>query len=431
MKRFLQCFMIISGVLIIGCEQKKEKIIGERLPVVEYNTSLKVEAEKFDQKINFSAAELNKNWPQAGYAKTHLIPHLSYQGKGNILWRTSVGAGSSSAARLLSSPILQDQKLFTIDTCGYVTAVHEKTGERLWQISILPEDQSEDLIGGGLVYGDNKVFATSPYAEVMALDPKDGKILWRTSVSSPVRASATYADGKLYVLSINNQLEVLNAKDGKKLWSHAGITETAGLLGTSSPAVSKGIVIVAYSSGEIFALNADNGHELWSESLTPTRRPDSLSSLAHILALPIIDHDKVIILGHNQKMAVFNLQNGHRLWERQIGSTKTPAVIDGYIFLLSSHNELICLTRDQGQIVWIRKFPRDKNFSEKIIWTTPLIANNKLYIVKDSGELLAIAKENGKTLSSFQLQTNVTLMPIIVNGIMYILADNGELLAIH
>ena len=51
----------------------------------------------------------------------------------------------------------------------------------------------------------------------------------------------------------------LDAETGAVDWTHTGIEETAGLIGSASPTVDGDIVIVPYSSGEIFALRAQNG----------------------------------------------------------------------------------------------------------------------------------------------------------------------------
>ena len=39
-------------------------------------------------------------------------------------------------------------------------------------------------------------------------------------------------------------------------------------MGSSSPVVSKGIVIVTYSSGEIYAINLSNGQVIWNDNLS-------------------------------------------------------------------------------------------------------------------------------------------------------------------
>ena len=59
-------------------------------------------------------------------------------------------------------------------------------------------------------------------------------------------------------------------RTASRLWSHNGIPETAGLLGGASPAVEGEIVIVAYTSGELFALRVENGRAVWSDNLAST-----------------------------------------------------------------------------------------------------------------------------------------------------------------
>src|SRR6202030_236918 len=134
----------------------------------------------------------------------------------------------------------------------------------------------------------------------------------------------------------------------------------------------------------------ENGHQLWTETLSATRRPDSLSALSHIRALPIIDQNIVLIIGHNQKMAAYDVRRGERLWERSIGGLRTPAVVGDYIFMVNTHNELVCLTRNYGQVVWVKKLEFDSEHPYKVIWDGPIVANNKLYIVNGNGTLVSL-----------------------------------------
>jgi outer membrane protein assembly factor BamB len=249
------------------------------------------------------------------------------------------------------------------------------------------------------------------------------------TTQSPVRAAPTYADGRVYVLTISNMMEALDAEKGTRLWEHAGITEYAGLLGSASPAIAKGVVVVPYSSGEIYALKAESGHQVWTETLSSTRRPDSLSALSHIKALPVIDDNMVIIIGHNHKMAAYDLRRGERIWERSIGGTRTPAVIGGFIFMVNSHNELLCLTRDYGQVVWVTKLDSDTENSHKVIWEGPIVAGGKLYLVSTYGSLLAFDPATGKVFAERSLGASVSVPPVMANDTLYVLTDSGDLRA--
>ncbi len=419
---------VIAAMALAACDAKKIPITGTRIPVVNYENSVRVDEDTKDTTIVLPLSEMGRDWQQVGGGAEHTMVHASLKDTLSPEWTISIGSGNGSG-RFLSSPIVNEGELYALDTAGQVTALQTSSGEVLWSIDVSPEGHGGSIIGGGLAYGAGKIFVTSPHAEVLALDAKTGKILWRHSTQSPVRAAPTFSEGRVYVLAISNQLDVLDAETGKRLWDHAGITEHAGLLGTASPAVSKGVVIVTYSSGEIFALKTENGHQLWTETLTTTRRPDSLSSLSHIRALPVIDQDKVIIIGHNQKMAAYDLRRGERVWERNIGGTRTPAVVGSFIYMINSHNELLCLTRDYGQVVWVKKLDSDLEHPYKVIWEGPLVAGNKLYLVNTKGVLVALDPSNGETFSERLLNSSISLPPIVAHETLYILMDSGELTA--
>lgn len=419
---------VLPALMLVACDKQKTPISGTRVAVVNYESSLQADDEAKATVVSLPSPDAKLNWTQTGSQSSHVLSNSALNSTPLRHWKASIGSGNGDG-RLLSSPIVYECTVYALDTSGVVSAFHTETGNLLWQTNISPEEKTDSIIGGGVAYGDERVYVTSPYAQVLALDAKTGKILWKKNTQSPVRAAPTYDEGRLYVLTISNQLDVYEGKCGDLLWSHAGITEHAGLLGTASPAVSKGVVIVTYSSGEICALKAENGYQLWSETLTSTRRPDSLSSLSHIKALPIIDQGRVIIVGHNQKMAAYDLRRGERIWERSIGGTRTPAVLGGYIFMVNSHNELLCLTRDYGQVVWIKKLPCDPENPTKVIWEGPIVADNKLYLVSTLGRLAAYNPRNGNSLSEQNVGSSLSLAPLVAQGTLYILTDEGDLLA--
>ena len=418
----------LIALFLTACGDKKTPLTGTRIPVQSFDTSVKPDKDTKDTSILIPLTERGRDWPQAGSAADHKTPNFFLDDPIKLLWKASIGSGNGDG-QTLSLPIVAEGRAYALDTYGRVVALDAYTGKRLWRMYISPNEESEAIIGGGLGYANGKLYVTSPHAEVLALDAQNGNILWRYKTQSPVRAAPTLANGRLYALTIGNQLQVLDMETGNPLWNHAGIMEYAGLLGTASPAVSKGVVIVPYSSGEIYALKAENGHQLWLETLTSTRRPDSLSSLTHIRALPIIDENHVIVIGYNQKMANYDLRRGERVWERTIGGIETPAVVGNYIFMINSHNELLCLNRDYGQIIWVKKLLCDPQNPNRVIWQGPIMAGGKLYIVNIHGQLLALDPANGNTLSAKDLDTRISLPPFIAQDTLYLLTDRGDLMA--
>ncbi len=65
------------------------------------------------------------------------------------------------------------------------------------------------------------------------------------------------ANGVVYVSSYDGNLYALNASTGAQLWSNPAPV-------FSSPAVANGVVYIATENGNMFALNASTGAQLWT-----------------------------------------------------------------------------------------------------------------------------------------------------------------------
>ena len=56
-------------------------------------------------------------------------------------------------------------------------------------------------------------------------------------------------------------------------------------------------------------------------------------------------------------MAAIDVLDGDRVWEQDIGSSHGAWVAGDYVYVLSNDNELLCLTRNDGKVRWLRQLP--------------------------------------------------------------------------
>jgi len=422
----------ILGLALAGClKEKKVPLQGERETVFLEEAELTPDV-KGAANIRLSKAVVNKDWPMASGDSTHALPPLQLGKTLERVWSRNVGRGSDSDARLLNGPISAEGKVYTVDTQGMVRAIDLQNGQVVWEANSNPDQKSSQPFSGGLAYEDGYIFCATPAAEVIIFDAKDGKLINRIALTAPVRASPTVKNGLLYAVTINNQLEVINYNAGEPAWSHSGILETAGLLGGSSPAVSQDVVIVPYTSGEVYALRADNGMPLWSESLASFQRLDPVSSLFHIKARPIVKDQRVYLISHGGQMRALDLFSGQTLWMKEIGGIRTPAVSDDYLFMISANNDLVCFDSKTGQVLWVNPLPYDpemKSPDHKILWAGPVLADDRLVVAGSHGVALVLSAKDGGILQSFSLPGKGLLSPIIVDQTLLFLTDNAELIA--
>jgi outer membrane protein assembly factor BamB len=155
---------------------------------------------------------------------------------------------------------------------GFSTA----TGERVWQTHDALAMNGAPVVANGLAY------VTSSYGDVIALDAATGSRRWIRRVVDggfdwgyAITAAPAYADGRLFVPTQWNALVALDAATGVELWratTPGGPLELAHYRSAepgfaASPLVTGNLVWVGRPDGTLVALDAADGHELWSTQL--------------------------------------------------------------------------------------------------------------------------------------------------------------------
>lgn len=411
----------------------KKALPGERIRVLASDNRLEADKRIESLRVNLPAPVINDSWPQPGGAPGNAPGHVAGAGL-KVLWRAGVGEGSGTSGRITSPPVVADGKVFVMDAVNRVTALDAELGKTLWRFETTQKEARSDGTGGGVAFDGERVFVTTGDAQVIALDATNGKLLWRTSVTAPMRSGPAVGGGRVFAISIDNQIHALNAETGAKEWSHSGITEAAGLYGSSSPAYEGNVVIAPFSSGEIFALRADNGRVLWGDSLAGVIKSDAVSSLADIRGYPVIDRGQVFAASHGGRMVGIDLRSGGRIWDQDIGSLYTPWLAGDFLFVTTVNSELVCLTRREGRVRWVlqlEQYDNPKRKTGRIVWTGPVLVGDRLFVTNSRGEGLLVSPTDGKALETIELPGALEVPSVIASGTIYLLTDDAELVALR
>jgi outer membrane protein assembly factor BamB len=433
--RALACLALAAAFLLAGCDSdKKEPITGKRLSVLELDKRLVPDPKLAGEPILLPAPFDNPAWPDAGGYPNHAMYHLDLGDKIHRAWRNDIGEGAARYSRVLAQPVVADGRVFAMDGETEVSAYDAKSGDRLWRFDTSPKGADIGGFGGGIAYADGKLYIATGYAEALALNAADGKVIWRQPLSGPSHGSPTVADGRLYAVTVDNELDVLATDDGHRLWTHNGIPEPTGLLGSASPAVEGDIVVVPYSSGEIFALRTENGQPVWSDNLATSRPLGALSSLADIRGQPVIDRGRVFAVSHAGLLVSIDLRTGDRVWEQDIGGVHMPWVAGDYVYVLSDVGDLICLTREDGRVRWVRALPRyedEESKKDPVEWTGPVLAGNRLIVVSSDGEAFSVSPYTGEALGYADFPDSVFISPVVAGKTLFVLTDDADLIALR
>ena len=426
--------MLVTSGCGISFSKEEPRIPGERITVLRLERSLEPDRRVADLQVRLPRPIKKLSWPQAGGSSTHVQHHIELPPNLREAWRTEIGEGSGSTMRLLAPPVISDGKAFVMDVESQVSAINTMTGEIVWKYDPRVPDDDDEAFGGGIAYENGVLFISTGFADVVSVNAKTGKERWRKRMSGPMRAAPSVADGRVFVVTIDNQLFALNSETGERLWSHAGFSEIAGLLGGASPAIATGAVVVPYSSGELFSLRVENGRPLWSDNLSSSQRLDSLSTLADIRGMPVIERGTVYAISHSGRMVAIDLRSGTRVWEKPIGGVEMPWIAGEFIYLVTNESQLVCLTRRGGRVRWVRDLPQFEepdDLDDPIKWSGPTLAGDRLIITGSHGEAWSVSPYTGKVLGRVDLSEEIFLPPVVADGTLYFLTEDGDLIAMR
>ena len=426
--------LALSGCGIFGGKGgPKTPTVGNRVPILSrVDTGAKLDPALASVAVIVPPAAVNPEWPQAGGNASKSYGNLALAAAPNHAWSASI-AGSSKSQRLAASPVVGDGKLFVMDTAGMVHAFDAANGSALWRKSFeIKGDGASSVFGGGASYNSGTVYITTGVGEVAALDAATGEQKWKVKPAGPLRGSPTVAFNSVYVMTQNNQIHALNTADGKPQWNESGSLGQAGVFGVAAPAAGQGTVIAGYSSGELIAYRYENGRTLWNDALARTSLSTSVGVLTDIDADPIIDRGRVYALGQGGRMAAYELVSGQRIWELGLAGISTPSVAGDWIFTLTDEAKLLCIQRTTGKVRWMNQLMRFRNEEKRknpVFWTGPVLAGDRLWIANTEGQVMSAAVADGSVAQLVKLGSPVSLAPVVANNTLYILDDSGRISA--
>lgn len=417
---------------VTGMFTEKETILaGDRIAVLPDNADIAVESKPEDNKLELPVAVDSDFWSQLGGTPANYVPDIFAisSNAGESLQEVSsakAGDGNGWELPLAVQPVVAADKVFTIDSEGHVTAhSNQDVSKILWNYA--PEETDEDpFAGGGLVYARGHLVAVTGQGRVIALSAETGKQEWLRELKMPVR-SAPKSDGKyIYIKSVDNQLFALEMESGIIMWKHQGIAETAGVLAATVPAIERPVVVVPYSSGEIYGLEATTGREVWREMLVSTRTGGG-SKISDIAASPILAEGKVYAGTSSGILAALDARNGMRIWERNFPGVAHIAVSGPIMFVTTTDNRIVALKSSNGRILWIQNLPGFGVESPETSWMGGMVLSERLAVFGRHGKIMLLAADTGKIISEISWPDGIKQLPAVASKSLYAVSDGATL----
>jgi outer membrane protein assembly factor BamB len=365
-----------------------------------------------------------------------------YEGNGPRIYNFS----SASNLANTSVPAVHNGVIYTLSINGQVVAYDIASDKVLWtnqyyelleRVSVI-EVFSKHFLSGALYVADNKLFVTAGLNKVIALNLQDGGLIWEAELEHPVRSMPLMVEGVVVMQSINDHLFGLDANTGKTRWMQLiGFSNVSSLTSAAPIGGDKKIVFVHTADDVVLALDPKNGQEVWSNEMVSTSQRKFYLSANSRSAISQVDslfaaHDKVISADAGGVIFAIDARTGETVWERGIiGADSVSMWISGNaIFALLKNQQLIALDVESGATFWVCDL-RNEHKSAKdmaaVHFSNPVVAEGKLHIANNLGELIVINPATGQVNDSIAIPVLEYINLIVVSGKMIMTSSDGSL----
>ena len=260
---------------------------------------------------------------------------------------------------------------------------------------------------------------------------------WKISIGrggskkSVLMAEPVGRNGIVYTVDTEGLVQAVSASAGKKIWS-VRLPQKSGAarVGTigSGLALDGGRLFVALGTGEVAALDANNGTELWRVNLdSPVR------------SAPTVYGGRLFVITADNKLFALAQDDGRTLWQHyaffeniSLLGKAAPAIDKGIGVATFSSGDVIAFRPENGSILWTEPLgvSRLNNSGAEIndIRARPVIADDRVFIVSNGGLLTALDLKKGGVI--WEREIGGINQPWLAGDMLYVLSSYDELVAL-
>lgn len=311
-------------------------------------------------------------------------------------------------------PLLYKNWVIQANGMDGIAAYDQQTGREKWKLSIENGvEASAAIINDRVFFGANDGQFYSVFAET-------GKVLWTFPIRIEGLSEPLIADGNVYFMTGNNTLYALDASSGRQLWLYSRQdTAAISIRGGSKPTLKNGTLYAGFSDGAVVALLASNGAVKWEKQLNKNKKFRDLDSD------PVIEGDFLYILGYDDHLYCLRSATGDLVWTSSSGGYGSVLVSGDRLYYASSSSQVLALNKETGQKIWSYDL-------KKGIATSPLLHKGLLIFGESQGDLVVLDSGSGKKLASYEPGRGI-LSPATVlasSDLVYFISNEANLYAI-
>ena len=333
------------------------------------------------------------------------------------VWKARVGKGTERL-RLGLVPATDGARLYVGAHSGELAAFDIKTGKRYWSV-----DTKLALSAGPGVFRGTAVVGSSD-GEIVAVDTRDGSQRWENRLSGEMLAAPAVSKDVVVVRTVDGRVRGLSAESGEELWIYEQSVPPLSLRGTAAPVIAEDLVVCGFDNGKVTALSLANGDLIWEQAINVARGRTELEKLSDINAGVTIVGRDIYAVSYQGRAAALAIESGRELWGTEISSYAPVEVADDKLFITTDNGEVVALRGTDRATLW-----RQEGLLRRDL-TGPIVHGPAVVVGDFEGYLHWLSVEDGSMLARVNAGSSaVTNAPVVIDDVLYVLDEGGGLAA--
>jgi outer membrane protein assembly factor BamB len=275
-----------------------------------------------------------------------------------------------------------------------IRALDKKTGLVKWEYDIRKDGEQSQFHGDPLVTDRLLVIGTDgKIGHVYAFERTTGAVLWKYKVNDRGVASDIIRVGEEgCFVTLGNELVCVDLETGKPKWSfRSSFSGIDDCLTCSSPAVSEGLVFFGGLDGFAYALDAQNGKQVWKRDLG-----------AKVTTSAAVKGNSVYVGTAQRHIYRLSAKSGEILGEASTEATPSGRLIPGgnSLLVFLGDEVVASFNLDLRKLQWSAEASKEWTSARPYLWRDLVLAGNRR-------ELVALHSSDGSRAWSFKFPETV------------------------
>lgn len=309
------------------------------------------------------------------------LPEYSKEVAVKVIWRSNLGRGSRIQLRQ-QTPVEGTEHAFFCDW-RRIIALDLERGKRIWRKKL------DATLTGCLGSFADRLYVTDEDGIVYSINSDSGEILWRSDLGIGSTSAPTANENIVLVQTVNEKLFALDANDGSQLWSYSAFAPPLTLFGSFNPVLLSNFALTGFADGSVVVLDPRNGNVISFSQLVLPQGTSDLENLVDIDGGALFHNNIMYVSSYGGATIALSLQTGTEIWRRNLGSSLPMIIFDNSLYLVDNDSRLHALNLEDGKTIW-----KNEDFLHRDL-TSPVLIDEYLMVGDIKGYIHVINTQNG------------------------------------